>query len=211
MYIPTPFEEKRLPVLHELIDVQPFGALVTMGVGGLFATHIPMVLERGAGAFGTLKGHVSRANTQWRDFSPDVEALTIFAGDHHYIRPGWLPEKQETGRVVPTWNYAVVHAYGRLTVKHDAGWLMAHLESLTGAHESGFPAAWKVSDAPPEFIAGHLKGIVGLELSITRIEGKWKASQNRSEKGRAGIAMGLESLGTPESLAMKAMVEGAKS
>jgi transcriptional regulator len=211
MYIPKANEEKRVPVLHELIEAQPFGALITTGAGGLFASHIPMVLERSGATLGVLKGHVSRANTQWRDLSPDAEALAIFSGDHHYISPSWYPEKQDTGRVVPTWNYAVVHAYGTLRAVHDGKWLLAHLESLTGAHEAEFPAPWKVSDAPPDFIASHLKGIVGLELSITRLEGKWKASQNRSERDRAGVAHGLEALGTPESLAMKAMVEGAKS
>jgi transcriptional regulator len=211
MYIPKAYEEKRVPVLHELIEAQPFGALVTMGTAELFASHIPMVLERAGGALGVLKGHVSRANAQWRDFSADVEALAIFSGDHHYISPSWYPEKQDTGRVVPTWNYAVVHAYGTLRAVHDGKWLLAHLESLTAAHEASFPAPWTVSDAPPEFIASHLKGIVGLELSITRLEGKWKASQNRSERDRAGVARGLEALATPESLAMKAMVEGAKS
>ena len=211
MYIPKAYEEHRVPVLHELIDAQPFGSLVTMGASGLFASHIPMVLERDGTPLGRLRCHVSRANVQWRDFSPDVEALAIFSGDHHYISPSWYPEKQDTGRVVPTWNYAVVHAYGTLRAVHDGKWLLAHLESLTNAHEAGFPAPWKVSDAPADYVQSQMKGIVGLELSITRLEGKWKASQNRSERDRDGVSRGLAELNTPASRAMKGLVEGAKS
>ncbi len=118
MYIPRAYKEDRIPVLHKFMDDQPFASLITMGTSGLFASHIPMVLEQN-GSMGRLKGHISRANTQWRDYTPSVEALAIFAGPHHYITPSWYPEKQETGKVVPTWNYAVVHAYGHLKVIED--------------------------------------------------------------------------------------------
>jgi transcriptional regulator len=145
-----------------------------------------------------LKGHISRANPQWRDYTPSVEALAIFSGPQHYITPSWYPEKQETGKVVPTWNYVVVHAYGYLKVIEDGEWLMAHLENLTNTHEAGFAVPWKVGDAPSDYIAS---------LDIERLEGKWKVSQNRSEQDREGVARGLAGLNTTESLAMKGLVE----
>jgi transcriptional regulator len=207
MYIPQANKEDRLPVLHKLMEDQPFISLVTMGASGLFASHIPMVLERNGTALGLLKGHLSRANPQWREFSPSVEALAIFSGPQHYITPNWYPEKAANGKVVPTWNYAVVHAYGHLKVIEDGEWLMAHLNTLTTIHEAGSPAPWKVTDAPADYIASLARGIVGLEMVIERIEGKWKVSQNRSEQDRSGVADGLAELNTTESLAMKALVE----
>ena len=206
MYIPRANHEDRIPVLHQLMNDQPFASLITMGSSGLFASHIPMVLEQN-GAMGRLKCHVSRANTQWRDHSPTIEALAIFSGPQHYITPSWYPEKQETGKVVPTWNYVVVHAYGLLKVIEDHEWLMAHLESLVKVHESSSRIPWKIEDAPSDYIASQIKGIVGLEMTINRLEGKWKLSQNRSEQDRQGVAEGLADLNTPESLAMKALVE----
>lgn len=206
MYIPRANQEDRIPVLHKLMEDQPFASLITMGSPGLFASHIPMVLEQN-GAMGRLKGHLSRANPQWRDYTPTVEALAIFSGPQHYITPSWYLEKQETGKVVPTWNYVVVHAYGYLRVIEDGEWLMAHLENLTKTHEAGFAVPWKVGDAPADYIASLAKGIVGLEMAIERLEGKWKVSQNRSEPDREGVARGLAELNTKESLAMKALVE----
>ncbi|MEO6817597.1 MAG: FMN-binding negative transcriptional regulator [Edaphobacter sp.] len=210
MYIPKANEENRLDVLHDLIESHPLASLVTMGASGLFASHLPMVLERKSSTHGLLKCHLSRANRQWRDFEPDVQALAIFSGTEHYITPSWYAEKEETGKVVPTWNYAVVHVYGTLKVVEDPAWLLEHLNALTAIHESTFQAPWMVNDAPADYVASLLNGIVGLELPIERIEGKWKASQNRSERDRVGIVEGLEELGTPESLAMKALVD-AKS
>ncbi|HWW97764.1 MAG TPA: FMN-binding negative transcriptional regulator [Edaphobacter sp.] len=206
MYIPRVNKEERIPVLHKLMEDQPFASLITMGSSGLFASHIPMVLDR-SGAMGQLRGHISRANTQWRDYTPSVEALAIFSGPQHYITPNWYLEKQETGKVVPTWNYVVVHAYGHLKVIEDAEWLMAHLASLTNIHEAGSTVPWKVGDAPADYIASLVKGIVGLEMTIDRLEGKWKVSQNRSEQDRSGVAKGLTELNTAESLAMKVLVE----
>jgi len=206
MYIPRANKEDRLPVLHKFMEEQPFASLITMGPSGLFASHIPMVLEQN-GANGRLKCHISRANPQWRDYAPSVEALAIFSGPHHYITPSWYPEKEETGKVVPTWNYVVVHAYGHLKVMEDGEWLMAHLAKLTNIQEAGLPVPWKVGDAPADYIASIAKGIVGLEMDIERIEGKWKLSQNRSERDRSGVAKGLAELNTTESLTMKALVE----
>jgi transcriptional regulator len=206
MYIPRANQEDRILVLHKLMEDQPFASLITMGSSGLFASHIPMVLEHN-GRLGQLRGHISRANTQWRDYTPSVEALAIFSGPQHYITPNWYVEKQETGKVVPTWNYVVVHAYGYLKIIEDGEWLMAHLASLTKIHEAGSPVPWKIGDAPADYIAALAKGIVGLEMTIERLEGKWKLSQNRSEQDRSGVAKGLAELNTTESLAMQALVE----
>jgi transcriptional regulator len=205
MYIPRANQEDRIPVLHKLIEDQPFASLVTMGSSGLFASHIPMVLEQN-GALGQLRGHISRANAQWRDYTPSIEALVIFSGPQHYITPNWYLEKQETGKVVPTWNYVVVHAYGYLKIIEDSGWLMTHLARLTNIHEADSAVPWTISDAPADYIASLSKGIVGLEMTIERLEGKWKVSQNRSEQDRSGVAMGLAELNTTESLTMKALV-----
>ncbi len=207
MYIPRHFEETRLPVIHDLIDAHPFGSLITMGSLGLIASHIPMVLERNRSSLGVLNGHLSRANPQWREFTPEVEALAIFNGPHHYITPSWYPEKAETGKVVPTWNYAVVHVYGQVKIFDEADWLRAHVETLTKIHEAAKAIPWKVADAPEEYVGAIVKGIVGFELAVTRLEGKWKASQNRSESDRQGVVAGLEELGTEGSRAMKAMIE----
>ena len=207
MYIPRHNEEKRVSLMHSLIVSRPLGTLVTLGASGLFASHIPMILEDDGSQFGVLKGHISRANTQWRDFVPTVEALAIFAGHQHYISPNWYPGTKEHGREVPTWNYVVVHAYGPLKVIQDHDWLLTNVEKLTNNHEAASPNPWKVSDAPEDFIKSQLNGIVGLELPIRRLEGKWKVSQNRSERERNGVVDGLSRLNTPESLAMKALVE----
>jgi transcriptional regulator len=206
MYIPHANKEDRLSVLHQLMEDQPFASLITVGSSGLFASHIPMVLEQN-GASGVLKAHISRANTQWRDHDPSVEALAIFSGPQHYITPSWYPEKHETGKVVPTWNYVVVHAYGHLKVIEDGAWLLAHLQRLTGIHELESPIPWKISDAPASYVASQIKGIVGLEMVVERLEGKWKVSQNRSEQDRRGVAKGLAELNTSESLRMKTLVE----
>jgi transcriptional regulator len=212
MYIPKANEETRVSVMHDLIRAQSFASLVTMGVSsgssGLVATHLPMVLEIDSGTgLGTLKAHVARGNTQWRDFTPSIDALAIFAGPHHYISASWYPNAHASGAEVPTWNYAVVHAYGPLKAIDDPGWLLAHLQSLTNEHESGFPDAWDLAKAPDGYIAQQMRGIVGLELPIRRLEGKWKASQNRNERDREAVMRGLLSLNTPDSLEMKQMLE----
>jgi transcriptional regulator len=207
MYIPRANEENRVPVMRELIVVHPLGTLVTLGSSGLFASHIPMVLEDDGSEFGLLQGHISRANTQWRDFVLTVDALAIFAGHHHYITPNWYPGTKEHGKEVPTWNYAVVHAYGPLKAIDDEEWLLKFVTKLTDIHEEGSPTPWKVSDAPADFIQAMCHGIIGLEIPIRRLEGKWKVSQNRTEDERKGVAEGLLELNTPESLAMKTLVE----
>jgi transcriptional regulator len=209
MYIPRANEEKRVSVMHALMVSQPLATLVTLGTSGLFASHVPMVLDQDGSQFGLLKCHISRANTQWRDFVPTVDALAIFAGYQHYISPTWYPGTKQHGREVPTWNYVVVHAYGSLKVIQDEHWLLENVQKLTDIHEAGSAVPWKVSDAPEDFIKSQLKGIVGLELKIQRLEGKWKVSQNRTEEERKGVIEGLTKLNTPDSLAMKTLVEEA--
>jgi transcriptional regulator len=213
MYIPKFNEETRTPVLHQLMRERPLASLITIGRTGLFASHLPMVLDAEGGPFGVLRCHVARANAQWKDFDSAAEALAIFSGAEHYISPNWYEEKQTTGRVVPTWNYAVVHAYGHLKVMEDAEWLRAHVESLVRIHDAAVSEktgtrAWEVSDAPVDYVASIIKGIVGFEMKITRLEGKWKVSQNRSENDRRGVVEGLDALETAESETMARLVEG---
>ncbi|WP_260703724.1 FMN-binding negative transcriptional regulator [Edaphobacter flagellatus] len=210
MYIPKFNEETRVPVLDQLMRSHPLATLVTMGASGLFATHLPMVLHRVDDTHATLRGHLSRANAQWREFRPDVQALAIFSGPEHYITPNWYPEKAKTGKVVPTWNYAVVHAYGSLRIIEDPTWLLEHLNMLTNTHEASSPTPWKISDAPEGYVETIAKGIVGIELAIERLEGKWKVSQNQNEQTRASVARGLEALGDEASLAMRDLVNGER-
>ncbi len=216
MYIPKHNAETRVPVMHDLMRTQSFGTLVTMHRSengpGLFATHLPMVLEMDGSEFGVLKCHVAKANPQWRDFDASVEALAIFAGDHHYISASWYPlvsglGAEKTGAEVPTWNYVVVHAYGTLRVIDEPATLRAHLTSLTDIHEAATAEPWSMDAAPEIYIEQQMRGIVGLELPIRRLEGKWKASQNRNERDRKAVIDGLTKLDTPESLAMKQLVE----
>lgn len=207
MYIPPFNEEKRLPVMHALMRAHPLATLATMTEKGLFATHLPLVLHADEGEFGTLRGHISKANLQGRSTNSDVDALVIFAGPQHYISPNWYPSKHDDPGTVPTWNYAVVHAYAPITFIEDAAWLHTHLESLTTIHEAASAKPWKMTDAPADYIAGQAKGILGIELPVLSIEGKWKVSQNRSKVDRTGVADGLSELGTPDALAMKALVE----
>ena len=210
MYIPGANVEDRPEVLREMMAAHPLAAVVTLGGSGLIASHIPLVHEADSSEFGVLRGHVSRANMQWKDLSAAIDALAIFAGPQHYISAGWYPGKQEHGKEVPTWNYVVVHAYGPLHIVNDAGWMLAHLNSLTNVHEAVFAVPWKVSDAPRDFIDTMMKGIVGFEIPIRRLEGKWKVSQNRTERDREAVIAGLAGLDTPESLTMKKLVKGAK-
>jgi transcriptional regulator len=209
MYIPSANAETRLPVLHDLIRTHPLASLITLNTTGMIATHLPLVLADDNSDLGLLQGHISRANPQRRDLAPTTDALAIFSGPHHYISPSWYPMKQQTGKVVPTWNYCVVHAYGPLRLIEDPTWLLAHLKTLTNLHEATFPTPWQVEDAPADFIAALLNGIIGLEIPIRRLEGKWKLSQNRNPADRAGVAQGLSTLNTPASQAMQQLVEEA--
>ena len=206
MYLPKHFEETRVDVLHELIRAEPLGALVTMMPGGLDANHIPFEVDPEPAPFGTLRGHVARANPVWRDASPDAEALVIFQGPGAYISPSWYPTKKETAKVVPTWNYVVVHAHGALRVIDDRAWLRTFVERLTNRHEAGRREPWQVTDAPADFIDAMVGAIVGIEVPIARLIGKWKVSQNRPEADRDGAAAGLREDGHAAAAAMAELV-----
>lgn len=191
MYQPPHFREERIEVLHGLIREFPLGLLVTAGPGGLMANPAPFVLYAGEGGHGALRVHLARANPQWREVGAAETCLVVFQGPQDYITPSWYATKRETGKVVPTWNYAVVQVHGHPTVFEDAAWLRRQVDDLTALAEGRRPAPWQVDDAPPEFVAGQLKGIVGIEIRIERIEGKWKVSQNRNEADRIGVVEGL--------------------
>lgn len=206
MYQPPHHREDSLDVQHALMRAHPLGTLITLGAGGLVANAIPFILDASRGRFGVLQAHLARANGQWRDFDPAVEALVIFQGADSYITPSWYATKRQTGKVVPTWNYAIVHAYGPIQVIEDRDWLAAQIADLTAAREASRPEPWAVDDAPPAFIQSQIKGIVGLEIPISRIEGKWKVSQNRPEADRRGVVDGLRALQDDESAAMAALV-----
>ena len=190
MYVPTHFAETRVDVLHDLIRSHPLGALVVLASDGLNANHIPFEIDPEPAPYGTLRGHVARANPVWQD-SANTDALVLFQGPHAYISPAWYATKQEHGKVVPTWNYAVVHAHGPLRVIDDRVWLREFVETLTQRYESQRIAPWKVSDAPADFIDTLVGSIVGIEIPVLRLTGKWKVSQNRPEKDRLGVAQGL--------------------
>ena len=190
MYLPPAFREERVNVLHAFMRENPLATLVTVSADGIVANHIPLLIDPDPLPYGTLFGHVARANPVWREFSAEKPSLAIFSGPEHYISPSWYPSKQEHGRVVPTWNYVAVHAYGRLQIHEDPDWLRNLVTRLTVTHEARFEQPWQVSDAPADYVDGLLKAIVGIELRIERIEGKWKMGQNRSEAARRGALAG---------------------
>lgn len=211
MYRPKHFEETRVEVLHGLIRTCPLGALVTLTAAGLEANHIPFEVDPESGPAGTLHGHVARANPVWRDIRPGTEALVIFRGPDTYITPSWYPTKRETGKVVPTWNYIVAHAYGTPRFIDDRAWLRAFVEKLTDRHESQRREPWKVSDAPADFIDRQVGAIIGLEIPITRLIGKWKVSQNRPAHDRAGVVEGLLREGHQPGVTMADLVRQSRS
>jgi len=209
MYVPPHFEETRPEVLHELIRDHPLAALVTLGPEGLNANHIPLELDPGPGPLGTLRGHVARGNPVWRDFSRDVEALAVFQGPQAYISPAWYPTKRETGKVVPTYNYVVVHAYGPMRIVEDRAWLRGFVERLTNRYEAGRAEPWKITDAPADFVEQMLGAIIGIEIPLTRLVGKWKVSQNRPAVDRDGVVTGLSALSGGDAQAMSGLVKKA--
>lgn len=205
MYQPPHFREDRLDVQHDLIRRHPLGLLITAGSGGLMANPIPFAIHP-VSELGTLRAHLSRANPQVQELALVQECLVVFQGPQDYITPSWYATKHETGKVVPTWNYATVHAWGRPHVVADADWLRDQLHELTEHQEHARATPWGVDDAPAAFIAAQMKGIIGVEIVIERIEGKWKVSQNRPEQDRRGVVDGLREQGH-EAHDMAALVE----
>ena len=191
MYIPAFFNESRTAVLHALMRARPLAALVTVCDSGIVANHIPVETLPEPLPHGSIRGHIARANPLWREYRSDSEVIAIFQGPQVYISPSNYPTKRETGEVVPTWDYAVVHARGTLRFVHDADWLRTFVSRLTDAHEEPRQLPWSISDAPPPYIEKMLSLIVGFEFSITSLSGKWKASQNHPAANRRGVVTGL--------------------
>jgi len=210
MYEPLLHRQDDLEAQHALIRSHPLGLLISHGAQGLEANSIPFLIDPAASRLGTLQAHMARANGQWRALLEADEVLVIFQGADHYITPSWYATKRETGRVVPTWNYVMVQVRGRPRVIEDAAWLRAQIEALTNRQEGGRAAPWAVGDAPEAFVDAQIKAIIGLEVEITHIAGKWKASQNRPAADRAGVITGLEAMGDEASLAMASIVREAE-
>jgi transcriptional regulator len=197
MYVTPLFKEEDLPVLHDAIRQSGLATLVTLGADGMEASHVPMLLDSEPAPFGTLHGHMARSNPQWQRASASGHALAIFLGPDAYISPSWYATKQETGKVVPTWNYVAIHVYGAVRFFDDADRLYAHVTKLTERQEMRRAAPWAVTDAPEDYIRGQVKRIIGFEMPIARIEGKWKMSQNRPAQDRVGVVEGLVREGGP--------------
>ena len=207
MYIPKQFEEPRVEIMHELIRAYPLATLVTHSSSGLNANHIPLHLSESPAPYGTLRGHIARANPLFGEIAEGLESLVVFHGPDSYITPSWYATKKETGQVVPTWNFAVVHAYGALRVVDNASWLREQLDGLTNHNQATFPKPWAVSDAPNDYIERIMAAIVGVEVVITKLLGKWKVSQNQPTRNQIGVISGLRVSGHPETEAMATLVE----
>ena len=195
MYVPEHFRETRIEVLQGFVEQHPLATLVAMTPQGLTANHIPLQSQLAAAGGGVLRGHVARANSLWRELSPDAPVLAIFSGADAYISPNWYASKAEHGKVVPTWNYAAVHVSGRIRFIEDAAWLRGFVAALTDTYEAKHTRPWHVSDAPPDYIEGMLRAIIGFEIQIAGIAGKFKGSQNRAAADRAGVDAALRSAG----------------
>ena len=206
MYTPTPFQQDRPEVLQEFMERYPLAVLVGASDKGVLASHIPLIFEGTHGTSGTLKGHIARANPMWREFTDGAEVLAIFQGASHYISPNWYASKREHGKVVPTWNYTVVHARGRITWIQDRAWLRSFVGTLTDRHERGSASPWQISDAPAGYFEQMLSAIVGFEIAIESLSGKWKLSQNRSAADQAGVVSALSTSADPAALEMAALV-----
>ena len=207
MYDVEAFREERIDVMHALIKAHPLATLVTLTAQGIEANHIPLLIDAEPTAldtpFGVLRGHVARANPIWRTQSAGGDALAVFQGPQGYITPSWYPSKSQHGKVVPTWNYAVVHAHGPLNFIEDAPWLRKLVTRLTVSQESPRAQPWQVSDAPPDYVDTMLKAIVGIEMPVRRLQGKWKMSQNRLPQDRAGVMEALEARADAADCAMR--------
>ncbi|PWJ85930.1 PaiB family negative transcriptional regulator [Pseudaminobacter salicylatoxidans] len=209
MYQPPHFVETRLDVLHALIRAHPLGLLISNGTeDGITANPVPFLLDAGSAPHGRLRAHMAKANGQWRQIAenPDAPVLVVFQGVDTYVTPSWYETKRETGKVVPTWNYAMVQVRGRARVIDDASWLAGQVSELTTAHEADRAEPWAVTDAPETFVRSQLKGIIGLEIEIAEISGKWKVSQNRPVADRSGVAGGLDTEPSPQAEEMARLV-----
>ena len=209
MYLPSAFRQDDLAELHAQLQASPFALLTSAGATGVQASHLPLLLAPDEGEFGTLYGHFARANQHWRDLQDGAEALTVFSGPDAYISPGWYPAKAEHGKVVPTWNYIAVHAWGQAEVFDEPERLLQLVSRLSDRHEQGRAQPWAVSDAPRDYIDAMLRAIVGFALPIRRLEGKWKLSQNRSASDQAGVRTGLATSNNPRDHELAAQMNPA--
>ncbi len=209
MYNPGHFVEDRPEVLHTFLQQHPLSLLILCGPDGPEATHVPMVLHPEAGSHGVLRCHLARVNPLWKQIAAETALLAVFSGPEHYITPVWYPSTREHGKVVPTWNYLSVQVRGTGRIMHDPAELLAHLREITNRNEEGFDERWSVDDAPQDYIAKLTEAIVGIEITVTSIEGKWKASQNRTRSDREGVVTGLTNLSTPASIEMAGIVKEA--
>jgi transcriptional regulator len=207
MFLPDHFRVEDVAEMHALMRARPFAALVSNTPAGLYGTHLPTVLKE-EGAFGTIECHLSRANPHWKDLAEGGEAMMIFEGPDGYITPNWYATKAATGKAVPTWNYAIVHAYGRPEVMKEKDWMLRHVTELSDQQERTEAHPWKVSDAPEKYVDVMLRGIVGFRFEITRLEGKWKMSQNREPQDRFGVIDGLKARAAGDDLAIAETVAG---
>lgn len=210
MYQPAHFVESRPEVLHELIRSHPLGLLITQGPGGLEANTIPFLLDPAAVAgspCGQLLGHVARANPLWKTSSTETEVLVVFQGPQAYVSPGWYPSKAETGKAVPTWNYVMVQARGRLRAVDNPAAARSIVSRLTAVHEANQARPWSVEEAPPDYLDAMLRAIVCIEIAVDKLEGKWKVSQNQPAANRAGVVAGLHAAGGDEAAAMARLVD----
>lgn len=209
MYLPRKFREDRIEVLHAAMLEIGAAAVVGQGPDGPIASHVPIELDPEPAPWGTIRCHFARPNPHAQSIATGGELLLIFQGPQGYVTPSWYPTKRETGKVVPTWNYVAIHGYGTATTFEDVASLRAHLGALTDRFEGGSAVPWKIDDAPADFIDGLCEAIVGVEIRLSRIEGKWKLSQNRPQHDRLGVANGLRALGDEASLKMAQLVEAA--
>jgi transcriptional regulator len=209
MYEPPLHRQDDLARQHALIRARPLGLLISGGPNGIIANAIPFLVDVAASKFGTLWAHMARANALWRELARAPDALVVFHGAEHYVSPSWYATKRENGKVVPTWNYVMVQARGKAGVIHDDAWLARQIEALTIAQEAGRKEPWEVADAPADFIAMQRRAIVGIEIEIVDIRGKWKTSQNRSVADRAAVVAGLEDIGGDAACEMAALVREA--
>ncbi|RUO63385.1 negative transcriptional regulator, PaiB family [Pseudidiomarina planktonica] len=192
MHVPSQFREDDTQKLQQYINDYSFGLFIVADEQGIEATHVPFCLcSNGSGSPGVLQCHLARSNPVWKRLQNGANVLAVFQGPDAYVSPSWYPSKAETGRVVPTWNYLAVHAEGHANLIEDATWLKEHLHQLTDRHESGRQQPWSVDDAPADYTERLIKGIVGVEITIEKLTGKLKASQNQTESNRAGVKQGL--------------------
>lgn len=206
MYQPTHFIESRPEVLHALVQNHPLATLVTLSAKGMDANHIPLVLRQGADGRTSLVGHVARANPIWEETDLSVPVLAIFQGPQHYISPGWYATKAEHGKVVPTWNYAVVHAKGLLRVHDDAAWIRSQMQQITTQQEAPMARPWAIDDAPRDYTDKMISAVVGIEIVVDEWVGKWKVSQNQPPANQTTVREGLERQGTEAARTMAGLV-----